>query len=64
VPFTHFVTPQRGGVMALDTGSGAIRWTVNYPRPAADSTSGAVSTVVSDNAVLVGGKAGFWALPR
>jgi outer membrane protein assembly factor BamB len=36
VAFTHFVTPQRGGVMALDATNGAVQWTTDYPRPAPD----------------------------
>ena len=53
VPFTHLATPPlRGGMMALDAATGAVRWTTDYPHPSPDSTSGAGSSALWSNVVL------------
>jgi outer membrane protein assembly factor BamB len=64
-PYTRFLQPQRGGVMALDTHSGALRWITDFPRPAPDSLTGAASSATWSNLVLASSADGrIYALDR
>ena len=63
--YTKFLSPSQGGVMAVDVSSGQAIWTVDFPRPAADSLTGAVSTVVWSDLVLASSNDGrIYALSR
>lgn len=51
-PFTRFLNPQRGGIMAPDSKTGELRWITDYPRPASDSLTGAYSSAFWSSLVL------------
>lgn len=50
--FVRGTRPQTGGVIAVDAGTGALRWTTNFPLAGPDSACGAVSTALWQNEVL------------